>query len=155
MSTHGGAGGGGGTSLLARVQYVPSLEDTYSTTSQTVAVVDATNLTVSFKAPASGDVLIRLTGTVEVTGTYEYWALLDHTSSAQRGSTATVAGANDAANAVTAVFLLTGLTPNTTYQVDWAFAAASGSTAYLIVQGATGIPSQANAGPATMEVWSA
>ncbi len=52
------AGGGGGGGLLAIVSYIPGGDGNYNATG-TVTDVDATNLVVTFTAPASGNVLIR------------------------------------------------------------------------------------------------
>lgn len=53
-----GVGGGGG--LLAVKSYGPGATGTYATTT-TQADVDATNVLVTFTAPASGNVLLRAT----------------------------------------------------------------------------------------------
>jgi hypothetical protein len=150
-------GGGGG--LLASVEYAPAVEVQYTSSADTPTVIDATNLTISFVAPASGKVLVRLSGAAGGGGaSATSWCLLDHTSSVQLGYTHVV---NSSVSSIEVIatsipILLTGLTPNTTYQVDWAYlCAGAGSASYLYVQGGTGLPSTAYAGPATMEVWSA
>lgn len=56
-----GGGGGGTTSLLAVLAYAPGSDTTIGTTSSATLVdVDATNLALAFTAPASGNVLVRL-----------------------------------------------------------------------------------------------
>jgi hypothetical protein len=143
----------GGASLLARVQYAPSSYASNESTSITLVAVDATNLTIAFTVPASGDVLVRLTGAVILPAlAYGYWALLDHTSHAQVGDTVLAGYAGNFQS--TAAFLITGLTPGANLQYDWAYA-TSVTAIYLPVQGAQGIPSGVNGAPAVMEVWSA
>ena len=155
MSTHGGSvSGGSGSGLLTSVQYAPSVLSSPST-SGTTAAVDATHLTASFKAPTSGNVLVRLTANQYTpAGGYGYWCLLDHTSHAQVGMSVCICGGIEVVSVTSAAFLITGLTAATTYQYDWGFL-ASGVTTTMYIQGATGVPGQPNAGPAVMEVWSA
>jgi hypothetical protein len=149
----GGSGSGGG-GLLADVQYAPSVLASPSNAGG-IAAVDATHLTISFKAPTSGNVLVRLTANQYTpAGGYAYWALLDHTAHTQVGDSVAVCGGVEVVSVTSAVFLITGLTANTTYQYDWAFL-GNGVTTTMYIQGATGIPGQPNAGPAVMEVWSA
>ncbi len=147
------AASGGGGGLLARVQYAPAVYAANESTSTSLVVVDAVHLTIPFTAPASGDVLVRLTGACVLPVTaYGYWALLDHTTAAQVGDTAL---AGYSGNTLTsAPFLVTGLVSGDAYQYDWAYA-TSLTAIYLPVQGAQGIPDGVNTSPAVMEVWSA
>jgi hypothetical protein len=117
-----------------------------------MAALDATNLTISFVAPASGDVLVRLSGSADTVGASNYWGLCDHTTLAQVGFTACVASITYTTIFAAPAFLITGLVAGNIYQYDWA---GLGTVANLTVQGATGAPSQPNAGPAVMEVWAA
>jgi hypothetical protein len=144
-----------GTSLLAAVQYAPSVIATYDLTATSITAVDATNLTISFTAPTSGDVLVRLSGftTLEgaVAGTsYLQFGLVTHGTSTQVGglacmlapATNTTWGMN-----LSAQFLLTGLSG--TVSLDWAYKNVSGDNAYLQA-GAAGVSA-----PAILEAWSA
>jgi hypothetical protein len=153
--------GGGGGGLLARVQYAPSVLTTYSTASATPSAMDATNLTISFTAPASGDVLVRLSacanqGDLPRSG---YFCLLDHTTGAQVGDSQYVVGPNTSTFtlAVSVPFLVTGLAPGTAYQYDWGFFESSTAIngIFVLVQGAQGVPGNLYSSPAVMEVWSA
>jgi hypothetical protein len=150
----------GGSGLLAYIQYAPTGGTEYSSASGTPVTVDATNLTVSFTAPSSGKVLVRLTGAGEIdnVGIDAYWCLLDHTSHAQVGNTSFVGWGISGGNVSLAspVFLITGLVPGTVYQYDWGyFNSGGGSYTYLWVEGDQGVPTKNRAAPATMEVWSA
>lgn len=147
--------------LLANVQYAPASATTYSTTSSTLAAIDTTNLTIPFTVPLSGNVIVRLQGLAaqSTAGSGNgYWGLEDHTSHAQVGVSAlamsTVVGANGAYVRVTYDQLITGLTPGASLQYDWAWL-TSAATFYLVVQGATGQPGNANGGPGLMQVWGA
>jgi hypothetical protein len=145
-------GGGGG--LLACVQYGPASEAPYTIATGTLTAVDSTNLTVSFAAPASGQVLIRLSAMLQATaGTSICFGLLDHTSHAQVGPISTAAYGSNAT--VATPLLITGLTPATVYQYDWAWLVAQGGVSSVMpVQLSASTPTNI-AAPATMEVWSA
>ena len=149
------AGGGGGSGILAVVQYAPAVYTGLTTTSGSLAAIDATHLTIPFTAPASGKVLVRLVGHgLNTSGNNLYWALLDHTSHSQVGYTWSV---NEGANgsSLAAEFYITGLTGAMGYQYDWAHA-VSGGTGYFVCQGYTTIAgAQVDAAPAVLTVWSA
>ena len=162
QGAQGGSGGGGG-GLLAVVQYAPSAGTHYTSKSTTIAAVDTTHLTVSFVAPSSGRVLVRLSGQInpgDASG-YGLWGLLDHTSHAQVGYDYGVGGgfgsvASSVGIGVSAVFLVSGLSSGTTYQYDWAYAEnPTGSSGFTMwVQGTTNT-SDDYFSPAVMEVWAA
>jgi hypothetical protein len=138
---------------LASVQYAPATVATV-TGADALTAFDTTNLTVSFVAPASGDVLVRLTGAVQNLGSEALFGLLDHTTGDQVGVTAFLS--DDASGTgilnQSVVIKVTGLVSGDTYQYDWAGVSA-GLNMFCI--GVQGIPSPIYAGPACMEVWSA
>lgn len=139
--------------LLALLQYAPASEETVTVT--TLAAFDTTNLTLAFTAPASGHVLVRLTGAVRNVGGSGYFALLDHTSHAQVGNTAFLQqGLGGTTETISVVIAVTGLTGGTSYQYDWAGIGVSAYTD-MFCQGAQGTPGTAYTGPATMEIWAA
>jgi hypothetical protein len=127
-----------GSSLLGITSFAGS---TYTTSSATLADVDATNLKVTFTAPASGNVLVRLTCNGHPSsGNYMQWGLRESTTdlgTAVRASDTTT----DWVLSTVAVYL-TGVSAGS-HTYKWSFASSSG-TATLH----TGI------GPAVMEVWS-
>jgi parallel beta-helix repeat protein len=144
--------------LLGVNQFAPGTRAIYTSSSTTLAAVDQVNMTVSFTAPASGQVLVRLTanGTAPTTAVLHCWGLLDHASGNLYGSVFLV-------NAVTSFGLwsasqvLTGLTAGQKYQMDWALAsgtAASTVTLYAMGSASKTIPAS-QASPAVMEVWAA
>ena len=156
MARTSGGAGDGVSSLLAVVQYAPATNAHYGFNASLTAV-DTTNLTISFKAPASGKVLVKLSTLAYVTlaeGT-GYWALFDHTAHTQVGNTQPVgqagAGATDDYAVSSVPFLITGLTAGDTYQYDWASAQV-----IMNAQGYQGIaPTNSYDAPMTMEVWAA
>jgi hypothetical protein len=126
----GGGGGINGAGLLASVFYNPSTIVNKSTSSSTYATVDSTNLTVSFVAPSSGNVIIVLECQVNgVAGaSTAQWAIGQHGGSVIANTETGVSTPSDDVRA-TARFLVTGLTAGTTYQYDWYWASGnSGQT---------------------------
>lgn len=151
------AGASGSSSgLLAIVRYNPATGVKASTTSTTPVAVDATNLTISFTAPASGKVLVRLNAIAGLTSNADlgYWGLLQHSTTNLVGDLEAVVSSTAEAFRATAPIYLTGLTAGQTYQYDWAHAAQSGATMSTDYGGANSTGAN-NFGPAIMEVWSA
>ena len=142
--------------LIGCTQYGPSARTGKTTTSTSLAAIDTTNMTVSFTAPASGQVLVRLTAfVVTAAGVSSFWALFTHGTTTQVGNSMQYAsGAGNVT--VTTACLVTGLTPGTTYQWDWAWGVQSG-TATIEIQATTGVPASfaLQGAPAVMEVWAA
>lgn len=152
-------GTGGGSSLLASHQYAPGTIATYSVASSTIAALDTTNLTISFTAPASGNVLVVLqaSGKSTTAGEPLAWTLFLHGGSVIQADIVPVSLSSlaNTYTSATASFLITGLTPGNSYQYDWAAGMISASVT-MGVQGVTSSTfSATNAGPAIMEVWSA
>ena len=119
---------------LAYVAYDPNPGVHLTITSSAMSAIDTTNLTVSFTAPNSGNVLVRLSGYFAQGNGSAYmftWALLTHgTTTAvakqfvfgwQQTST-TSYGYN---GRLFGEFVVSGLTPGQTYQYDWGYAAGS------------------------------
>jgi hypothetical protein len=145
---------GTGNALLALLEYAPGTQALYSTTSTTPVAVDSTNLTISFVAPPSGNVLVRLSGAVDSTDAMSYFCLLTHGTTTQISKTGIAAASNANADSRSVPFSITGLTPGNTYQYDWGYFCDAGSTIYLCVQGtSSGRPGTYNRSIATMEVW--
>lgn len=112
-----------GAGIIACTAYNPGTLVTYSTSTATVADVDATNLAVTFTAPPSGKVLVRLSALADLssaTSSALYWGL-------REGST-TLAGLAQAINSraglqySNVVVVVTGLTPGSSHTYKWAFA---------------------------------
>lgn len=142
------AGGGGSTTeLLGVAQYDPGTGGSYTTTSTSLVDVDATNLAVTFTAPASGKVLVRLTGYCQISSTAgaASWGVRESTTDLISGA----ATRESNALCVSRAFLITGISGGS-HTYKWAHRATSGHTASLHYGGA--IPS--GSGPLTMEVWS-
>jgi hypothetical protein len=142
-----GAAPAAGNALLAATIYDPGTATTLSITSTSFADVDATNLAITFTAPASGKVLVVLSAMTKVGAGASplEWNL--------RESTSNIADSDNRVNAdagrpqrVTLAIYLTGISSGSkTWK--WGFRIAAGSTAADIRVGGS------NQGPAVMEVW--
>lgn len=131
--TTGGGGGGGATTggILAAVNYNPGSPTGPTSTSTTATDVDATNLVVTFTAPASGNVLVQLSSNAITQNSPSAglgWCL--------RSGSSDVAGtkhqaiynqANSIATRITLPIAVTGLTPSTSYTYKWGQYISQGS----------------------------
>jgi hypothetical protein len=158
------SGGGGGSDLsapggastppelLANIQYRPGSDTALSTTSATLADVDAANLIITFTVPPSGNILVRLTAhaDINVAGQKYQWSLREGSSNIANAGGVVQRATNG--SCVTTAFRITGLTPGTVTTYKWSHAAdqAAACTGRIVVgAGALGFPA------ATMEIWSA
>jgi hypothetical protein len=143
-------GGGGGSGLLAVNQYAPTSQTVYSSSGTAMQDVDATNMAVTFTAPASGNVLVRLNAFTDSNSAAGdmFWGLRESTTDLP-GIARLLRGANDEGyNSV--AFYLTGISGGS-HTYKWAFGASSG-TVRIIIQDGSAIGEW---GPGIMEVWSA
>lgn len=121
----GASGGGSAAGVLAVTAYNPGTLASYPCTTTTAADVDATNLAVTFTAPASGKVLVKLHGfyqpAINSAGyTSYFWTLQEGTTTV---ASRTMQGYNysSAADQIgTAEFYITGLTPGSSHTYKWA-----------------------------------
>lgn len=125
VTTIGGSGGG----ALAYVAYNPGTMSSYTTTSLSVVDVDATNLAVTFTAPASGKVLVTLSACGGGSG-----AANDSVMWTLQEAAATVAGPQNAqcgnGNAnptVSMSFVVTGLTASSSHTYKWGWKTTVGT----------------------------
>lgn len=147
--------------LIGKQIYSPGTLATYSPASNTsLQALDQTNLTVSFAAPSSGAVTVRLIGTIFLptnTGANYSWALFSHGTSTQMGYSylacdmAGMSSVGTLGSCVTGDLEITGLTPGTVYQVDW----AHGGNTSAVLRAANGTGVLSNSGPATMKIYAA
>ncbi len=76
-----GGGAAAGTILALKVYRPGSDTQTYNVTSGTLADIDATNLAVTFTAPASGNVIVRVTATIhQASGVNNFFGLRESTT---------------------------------------------------------------------------
>lgn len=135
----------GGT-LLATQYFTGAIDTQYSTSSTTLVAADTILLSVTFTAPSSGTVLVRLTGPggIDANAQASYWGILDGTTVRAKGRGVGI----NVGMCGSVAFIITGLTANQSYTWDWAFAAfSSAGNAYLF--------HGPNYGMLVMEVWSA
>lgn len=157
--------------LIAIHQYAPSPGVNLTMNSNALTVLDSNNMTISFIVPPSGSVLVKLSALILLEclgGTSNALAmsfgLLSHNTSIQLGNTVVVGQTNNQSGtsssvvkgAVTAPVLITGLTPNTSMQVDWAANFDGSSNVSLVTVGAlTGKGTVSSFAPALLEVYAA
>jgi hypothetical protein len=146
------ASGGAASGLLAVNQYAPATTTIFSTTSATRADVDATNMVVTFTAPASGNVLVRLSTWADIgTANVLYFSLRESTSNLGY-PVMVLRGATQQVYAAAAIYL-TGVSAGS-HTYKWAFATdGTGTAGRIIVGQSAGTGTQF--GPGVMEVWAA
>jgi hypothetical protein len=113
--------------LLAGTLYDPAVSVSKATTAAlAMTAIDTTNLRLTFTAPANGAVLVRLVGTLHGATTFPQILLGVLDGSTVRGRVAPQAVLGGTAVATTmvnveALFVVTGLTPSTSYTWDAAY----------------------------------
>lgn len=138
----------GTTALLAVTSYRPGSDTTVQcATGASFADFDATNLLVTFTAPASGNVLVRLSATGDMTSAASsngYWALRESTT--EIGSQLVVgSGVAGVPQAKSAAIYITGVTAGS-HTYKWAGRGAGGTGSVRLYGGPTW-------GPWVMEVF--
>lgn len=122
------SGGGAGLIGMASLRHA-SVDTTITTTSTTAVEIDSTNLSVTFTAPPSGKVLVRLSGygTANNTAYSHVWSLRDSSPANVAGSAQSVINQIGGVVGV-ATLLISSLTPGTTYTWRWAWRVSSAGT---------------------------
>lgn len=153
---------------LARVTYAPGVLATYNLTSS-LAAIDATNLTISFTVPASGNVVLetRIMCQLEATGVSSDFntvllAFVTHSTTTlvsgyQVGLTnQAISGPAGHSQLVIPYFVpVTGLTPGAALQYDLAGLYVGSATPQQAALYAGSGTTTALAGPASLIVWPA
>lgn len=170
----GGTGGTGGTGgvgptgpsvLLACTSYAPSSATVYAVPGDDLTAIDSTNLSITFTAPASGAVIVRLQGFVQanISSAVVNTVFGIVSSTGTPGTLVGVSGLVyvDPSGAVSFIGqlcvmsqLITGLSGRYT----WYFAQSnnsSGSPNSVNMQGGTANTTVPTGAPALIEVWSA
>ncbi|HSX06738.1 MAG TPA: glycosyl hydrolase family 28-related protein [Candidatus Saccharimonadia bacterium] len=151
----------GSNPLLAVKTYNPASGVKLSTTANTITFqdVDATNLAITFTAPASGQVLVRLTGLVSRSGTSPtldvFWNLRD--------TNGNISGTGGRIFTNTGLYIpatlsqtVSSLTPGQSYTWKWGHRASAAGADWTADLRVGGDPTTTSGyAPATMEVWSA
>lgn len=122
-----GVSGTGG--ILAVTSYQPAADGTVLNggTSGSAADVDATNLVVTFTAPASGNVLVRLEAPVTKAGGGQgYWGLRAGASDVVAPQVVSDYSSSGFARC-TEAFYIAGLTAGTSYTYKWSYKVSTGS----------------------------
>lgn len=141
--------------LLAKKVYNPASPVQLSRASNSAfADVDATNLAVTFVAPTSGSVLVRLSALCFTSAGSHFWNLRD--GSGDIVGTRAEINSIASRNRFTATLSKTGLTPGTSYTWKWGYANAGGThTIYAGDDGSSPQDAGSDVGAAVMEVLSA
>jgi hypothetical protein len=139
-----GTGGAAGA-LLAITIYRPGSSTFKSTTSTTSVDVDATNLAVTFTAPASGIVIARWSALAKGPTTVSYYWQVRDGSTVKDWQRVCDNGTDRRFYSVP--FYVSGLTPTTSYTFKWGHAVDSGTGELAFGPGTT------NIGPGIMEIW--
>jgi hypothetical protein len=146
--------------LLAGVIYDPSTAATSASGATLIAMtaIDTTNLRVTFTAPANGIVLVRLRGLIHGAGTSPQLLLGVLDGATVRGRVAPYGSRPGATNTLGAPFdcsfLVTGLTPSTSYTWDAAYGVEFVVASSAIKYGGPNDTTANNAfGSFSFEVW--
>jgi hypothetical protein len=134
------AGGGGGSALLGLTAYAPGSDTAIGTSSGSDADLDATNLSCVFTAPASGNVLVKLSALTNAQGSAGYWTVREATTNLGTAYVTAFSGAFRGA----AEFYITGLSAGS-HTYKWGYYGAGG----MIVYGGPTF------GKAIIEIWAA
>lgn len=143
---------GGGSGLIARTVYMPAGDLSYNvtSTSSSLADVDATNLVVAFTAPPSGKVHVGAEFLRNTPAAQQIYFGLRDASGLVTGTTQYSGHAptvNDDIHRVRHTFPVSGLTPGTAYSYKLA-AKVSGGTGIIYYGDGAG-----TFGPVILEVW--
>lgn len=135
--------------LIGRTEYDPGSDTEITTTSQTFVDIDATNLVVTFVAPESQAVIVRLTaaGAVDTSPHRLQWGLREGSSDVS-DSDMFVSNFATGTVGVSRAVLFTGLTAGQSYTWKWAHRNSSVAATVRTRYGNLW-------GPALMEVWAA
>ena len=150
-----GSGSTGG--ILGSKIYAPAAQTVYSSSSTTLADVDATNAVVSFIAPPSGNVLIRVNCWIDfnIAGGGDAFIGLREGAADLSGTVTRIARSNtngDQQQYMSVPMCVTGLTPGSSHTYKLSFARAVGGILRLIVQDGAGTGTASGWGPLIMEV---
>lgn len=155
MSTH-GPSSSGSAGVLAVAQYAPAAQTSLPVGSS-FGPISSANLTVEFTTTSSGkgssQVLVELTGLYETEGdTGCYIGLTNHTGGATMGYWWQPLDFTSATPYLSLMIpvLVTGLSPSTAYQVDWAGVGTTSTKTALLCIGQTS--ASAEGSPAIMKV---
>lgn len=144
----------GASGLLAITAYKPASVTIYETTSTTLADVDATNMSVTFTAPASGNVLVRLSAYSDyndVNSSEAFWGLRESTTDLA-GSVTRVLRVAELGYLSVAMYISGIGAGSHTYKWSYAIASGGQKNRIIIQDGSVAINKW---GPGIMEVWAA
>jgi hypothetical protein len=139
---------------LSETQYGPANEADWIINTSAMTAVDTADLTTaSFTVPSTGKIKVTVSGSLKNTTQFAsaYLAMLNHSGGAQVGDTCAVGItiATPYPIAFTKIYLITGLTPSVSLQLDLAmYTPSAGTTTLSALVIAT--PAKNDAGPITI-----
>lgn len=133
--------------LLAATIYNPGSKQALTTTSTSFVDIDATNLAVTFVAPASGVVFVRLEAESRNATSCQnvYWNLRDSGGDVSGTSAQITTSASFVAS--TRMLYVSGLTPGNSYTWKWGWRVSGGTGSH--------VSGGADDGPSSMLVYDA
>jgi hypothetical protein len=140
----------GASGMLASHVYAPSTQTVYSTSSSTMADVDATNMAVTFTAPASGNVRVVLSAWGDLaTADFYHWGLRESTTNL---AVVTVVRGGGQGYIYVPIYL-TGISAGShTYKWSHGTDGTGGQNGRILIK--DNANTSAYWGPGIMEVWS-
>lgn len=141
--------GSGGAALLGIKQYGPSSQANYTNSNATLSDVDATNLAVAFVAPPGGAVIVRAEAAMYEQSGNGGWCTLGLREGSTNIAAARVLAPSPGATKCVASWVISGLTPGTTYTYKMAFASQNNGTTLTLSAKNDAM------GPASLQVWDA
>jgi hypothetical protein len=139
---------------LSETQYGPPSDPAYTINTSAMTAVDTTNLTTaSFTVPSTGKIKVTVSGSIKNASTLiiVYLAMLNHSGGAQVGDTCSAGCTTGYSSPTpfTKIYLITGLTPSVSLQLDLAMYTPSAGTTTLSAL-VTTTPAKNDAGPITI-----
>lgn len=134
-------GAAGAGAILAITQYSPGSLTVLSTTSTTPVAADATNLQITFTAPASGNIVARMQAFADISSGGQFYCWAWYTNAGTlfgRQGSITTSLANSGASVVVYEQIITGLTPGNSYTWEWRHWVPAGSFTGRILMDASG-----------------
>lgn len=119
------------TGVIASVEYASG--SAYTTTSSTAALIDTTNLVITFIAPSSGAVMVEFHGlhNVNSAGQWSEWSVFESGSMIAGTSRQALNATGGAVIPTTYKQRITGLTPGSSHTYKWGWKVGGGVTATL------------------------
>lgn len=138
--------------VLAASTFAPGSPVTYTVTGTSLAAFNATNLLVTFTAPESGSVLLRLSGVSSASAGNSFWGVSTLSAGTSVAAGTVLSALSGSTLTQIAEQVVTGLTAGTSYTWYWIGANSTGGDGAKLLCGGPATASATLNGPATMSV---